>query len=116
MTCTELGTPAPTARFEKRRNIQPNTAPMKPASFSGERMPGAVGRLSSGLVDDTLISADAAISSRQGALEPDAGFRVAFFSIASLSLRTASSAGGTTEAVVRLPPDPGPSARLESPI
>src|ERR1700674_2698900 len=104
------------ARLENRRIIHPKMVPMKPASFSGERTPGAVGLESSGRVADTMISADAAISSRHGALEPGAGFRWAFFSMASLSFRIASNAGGTTEAVVRLPPEPGPSMRLESQI
>ncbi len=43
ITCTELGTPAPIARLEKRRIIQPKIMPMKPACFSGDWMPGAIG-------------------------------------------------------------------------
>src|SRR4029077_11800909 len=97
-----LGTPAPMARFENRRIIQPNMVPMKPASFSGERTPGDMCLESSGRVADTTMSGDAAISSRHGALEPGAGFRLAFFSMASLSFPIASNAGGTTEAVVLL--------------
>src|SRR6266478_5022487 len=104
------------ARLENRRIIQPKIAPMKPASFSGERTPGDVCLESSGRVADTVISADAAISWRHGALEPGAGFRLAFLSMASFIFRIASNAGGMTEAVVRLPPEPGPSIRLESPI
>ena len=42
ITCTELGTPAPTTMFENRRSIQPKIMPMRPTSLNGERMPGAV--------------------------------------------------------------------------
>ena len=116
MTCTELGTPAPTTRLEKRRIIQPKTMPMKPASRSGERMPGVVGL--------AVLRAHAgcgeigrgAISSRHGAFEPGAGTRLALRSIAAFSFCTAISVGGITDAVTRLPPEPGPSGRWESPI
>ena len=77
ITCTELGTPAPIARLEKRRIIQPKIMPMKPASFSGERTPGAVGLESSGRTLATLRSGEAAIISRHGALEPGTGLRFA---------------------------------------
>src|SRR6187200_965812 len=116
ITCTDLGTPAPTARLEKRRSIQPKIMPMMPASFIGERTPGAVGFESSGRILVTLRSGEAAIISRHGALEPGTGLRLAFCSIASFSFCTASNVGGITEAVLRLPPAPGPTGRLESPI
>ena len=58
ITCTELGTPAPTAILEKRRIIQPKIVPMKPASFSGERIPGSIGLSSSGLSAETLRSGE----------------------------------------------------------
>ena len=89
---------------------------MKPASFNGERMPGAVGLASSGRTLAALRSGEAAIISRHGALDPGTGLRFAFCSIASFSFCTASSVGGITEAVLRLPPAPGPTGRLESPI
>src|SRR6266446_251728 len=79
--------------------------PMKPASFSGERTPEDIGLLSSGRTADTLISGAAAIMSRHGAFEPGTGLRFEFCSMAALSLPIASSMGGMTEAVVRLPPD-----------
>jgi hypothetical protein len=116
ITCTELGTPAPIAILEKRRIIQPNTMPMKPACLSGERTPGAVGLTSSGRTAETFRSGDAAIIARQGALEPGTGCRFELRSIAAFSFGTASSIGGITDAVVRLPPEPGPSGRSESPI
>ena len=116
ITCTELGTPAPMARLEKRRIIQPKMMPMKPASRSGERMPGAVGLQSSGRTLTALRSGEAAIISRHGALEPGAGLRFRLCWIASFSFCTASSVGGITEAVMRLPPAPGPTGRWKSPI
>src|ERR1700716_613739 len=73
ITCTELGTPAPITMLEKRRIIQPKIVPKKPTSFSGERIPGAIGLSSSGLSADTLRSGEAAINSRHGALEPGVG-------------------------------------------
>jgi len=72
--------------------------------------------LSSGRSAETLISGAAAINSRHGAFEPGTGLRFEFCSMAALSFPIASSVGGITEAVVRLPPDPGPSLKFESPM
>ena len=72
----------------------------------------AICLLSSGRTPETLRSGEAASISRHGALEPGTGLRFALCSIAALSFCIASSVGGTTEAVVRLPPDPGPSGKL----
>ena len=80
-----LGTPAPIARLEKRRIIQPKIMPMKPACLSGDWTPGAICRESSGRTLVAERSGEAASNSRHGALEPGAGFRLAFFSIAPLS-------------------------------
>src|SRR5690242_14304203 len=116
MTCTELGTPAPIARLEKRRIIQPKIMPMKPACFSGDCTPGVVGLESSGRTLDAERSGDAASISRHGALEPATGCRLAFCWIAVFNCPMASSVGGITDAVTRLPPEPGPSGSFESPI
>ena len=102
--------------LEKRRIIQPNIIPMKPASFIGERTPGDTGLPSSGRTAETLISGEAAIMSRHGAFEPGTGLRCECCSMAALSFPIASSVGGTMDAVVRLPAEPGPSLRLESPM
>src|SRR5258708_494129 len=102
--------------LEKRRIIQPKIIPMKPASFSGERTPADSCLLSSGRTAETLISGAAAINSRHGAFEPGTGLRFEFCSMAAFSLPIASSAGGTIEAVVRLPPEPGPSLQVESAV
>ena len=68
-----------------RRIIQQNIVPMKPASFSGERIPRTCGLPSSGRTADTARSGDAAINSRQGALEPGIGGRFEFWTISALS-------------------------------
>jgi hypothetical protein len=68
----------------------------------GERTPGGVCLESSGRVADTLMSEDAAISSRHGALEPDAGLRFAFRSIASFSFDRGRGAA-TARAALNLP-------------
>src|SRR5258707_11993836 len=95
--------------LEKRRIIQPKIIPKKPASFSGERTPGDSCLLSSGRSAETLISGAAAINSRHGAFEPGTGLRFEFCSMAALSFPIASSVGGVTEEVGRLPPHPRPS-------
>jgi hypothetical protein len=77
-TCTELGTPAPIARLEKRRIIQPKIQPMKPACFSGDSIPGAICLESSGRARDAERSGEAASISRHGALEPATGCRFVF--------------------------------------
>src|SRR5262245_63145538 len=97
----------------KKRSIQPSTMPIKPACFSGEEMPEA-GLWSFGRSAETFRSGDAAMSSRHGALEPGAGGRAAERRIAAFNFSIAISVGGTMDAVTRLPPEPGPSGRLES--
>src|SRR3954468_17082157 len=114
MTCTELGTPAPIARLEKRRIMKPKIQPSSPTCFSGDWIPGDVCLLSSGRSLAAARSGEAASNSRHGALEPGAGLRFALASIAAFSFPIASKVGGITEAVTRLPPDPGPSGNLES--
>ena len=64
----------------------------------------------------TLKSGDAAMSSRQGAFDPGAGLRPVFSAMPALSLPAAIRSGGTIDAVTRLPPDAGPSGRLELPM
>jgi hypothetical protein len=49
-------------------------------------------------------------------LEPGTGCRFAFCWIAAFNCSIASSIGGMTDAVTRLPPEPGPSGSFESPI
>ena len=66
--------PAPIARFEKRRIIQPKIMPMNPASLSGERTPGAICLLSSGRSPEAVRSGEAASKSRHGAFDPGTGF------------------------------------------
>ena len=56
------------------------------------------------------------MSSRHGAFDPGAGVRPVFCAMPALSLPAAIISGGTIEAVTRLPPDPGPSGRLELPM
>src|SRR3954465_6858187 len=99
MICTELGTPAPIARLEKRRIIQPKIIPMKPACFSGDWTPGVVGLESSGRTLETLRSGEAASISRHGALEPGTGRRLVCCWIDVFNCSIASSIGGIIEAV-----------------
>src|SRR5207253_9557618 len=82
----------------------------------GDWTPGAVVLESSGRTLETLRSGDAASISRHGALEPGTGFRLAFCRIDAFNCSIASSIGGITDAVTRLPPEPGPSGSFESPI
>ena len=89
---------------------------MMPTWLNGERMPGAVGVRSCGRTAETERFGVSAIRSRHGALEPGSGRRLARRSIAALSFCTANSVAGTTEAVTRLPPEPGPSGNREWPI
>src|SRR4029453_11261919 len=102
--------------LENQRNSRPKTNPMKPASRSGERTPGARFLLSSPRTPETRISGEDAIRSRQGALEPAAGGRAALLWISDFSFSIAIRVGGTTEAVVRLPPDAGPTDSAGPPM
>src|SRR5690349_23725174 len=101
MICTELGTPAPIARLDIRRIIHPKIMPMKPACFSGDCTPGAVGFESSGRTLVALRSGEAASISRHGALDPGTGCRLACCWIDAFNWSTASSVGGITEEVTR---------------
>ena len=70
ITCTELGTPAPMARLEKRRIMKPKIMPRIPTCLSGDSIPGAIFLLSSGRTPEAVRSGEAASISRQGAFEP----------------------------------------------